>query len=88
MRLLQIVSSNSIEDQKKKIFTAIWYAMWPEYGIFSSRQPLFRMIIQTLTLNGESAEISLGGTLKSRWGDTKSQWERFTLDEGRVSPTI
>ena len=66
-----MLSPKSSEDQKrnkKKVFTAFWYYIRPEFWIYLSRQPVFHLIIQTLTLNGESAEISLGGTLKSRWG--------------------
>ena len=64
---------------KKTVFTSIWYYIQTEFGIYSCWQPLFRLIIQTLTLNGESAEISLGGTLKSRWGS-------LTLDGGMHPP--
>ena len=52
----------------------MWYCIRPEFGIYSCWQPLFRLIIQTLTLNGESAEMSLEGTLT------------LTLDGGKRPP--
>ena len=73
-----ILSPNLIEDQKKKKERkkkSLHRNIRPELGIYSFWQPLFHPIIQTLTLNGESAEISLGKTLKSQWrGNAKSRW--------------
>ena len=47
------LSPKSSEDQKK-VFTAIWFYVRPEF-------PLFSLVTLPLTLNGESADISLGG---------------------------
>ena len=59
-----ILSPNSIENQKKEVFTAIWHYLRPGFKIYWCSQPLFRLIIQTLSLLlVESAEISMGGTL-------------------------
>ena len=52
--------------------------------IYCCRQPLFGLIIQTLGLN-EGGQISLGGTLKSRWGDAKSRWGNANSRLGEAS---
>ena len=67
--------------------SAIWYYILPDLGIYSCWQPIFRLIIQTLTLHGESAEISLGGMLNldgdanSRWWDASSLQFRFRVPQ-------
>ena len=53
----------SIHDWKsdKKVFIAIWYCNWPEFGIYWCWQPLFCLIIQTPTFNGEHWNLDRGG---------------------------
>ena len=61
---VQILTPNSIEEQKKekkKVFTAVWYYIRPEFRTYSCWEQLFCLIIQNRTLNGKSAEILLGG---------------------------
>ena len=71
---------------KKKIFAAICYYIRPEFGIYSCWEQLFPLIIQTFTFNGKIAEISLGGTLKSRCGDAKSRWGDASPLQFKYSP--
>ena len=57
-----LLSLKSSEDQKKKIFTAIWYYIRPKFGIYTCWQALFRQIIQRWNLDA--------GTLTLDGGDT------------------
>ena len=77
-RILCLKSSENQRKKKKKEkrsspqFGTI--RIRTQFGFYSCWQPLFCLFIQTLTLSGESAEISLGETLKCRWGNANSQW--------------
>ena len=64
-----ILSLNLIEDQtKNKKITAIWYYIRPEFGIYLCSQPLFRLIIHTVTRNREGTEIYIRGDAEISMG--------------------
>ena len=64
---------------KKKVFTAIWNYIRPEFGIYLCWLTLFRLIIQRANL--DSGRLNLdGGTLVLDWGT-------LTFDGGTRPPT-
>ena len=77
MHQVQMLSTNSIEDQKKrKVFTAIWYYTRPEFcdlfvliATFSSNHPdAYSQWRERWNLVRGDAEISIGDA-NSRWGN-------------------
>ena len=66
MLQIQMLSLNLTEDQKKGLHHNLVLHSAGIWDLFELTA-LFYLIIQTLTLNGESAEISFRVTLKSWW---------------------
>ena len=80
-RKIKVFFSRNQVNTKKKVFTAIWDYIRPEFvGFIRAGWLLF--------VSSSSAQISMGGRLNLDGGTLNLDGETLTLDGGRVPPTI